>query len=313
MKLTAGLGRLQDYPALVQAGADEVYCGCVPYDWLRRYGSFFALNRREVLYYSVQLGSMEEMRILAHMQAELGVPVAITFNSLYYLPDQYPAVLELMHELIELGFSRFIVADPALILHIRQVGLHCQLHLSGEMGEVNTPALRFFRQWDISRVILHRKVSLPEIKSLIQSFPDCEYEAFLLNERCHYTGAYCNSLHCDELPHLCRLSYRLLPRKSASPFGLPKSVESTPCYEGLGESGCGLCAIKALHDAGVSCLKIVGRGNHLDCTVRDIRAVKKALLLAEQSEDQATYRLTMKKALFPEGCSGECYYGIENT
>ena len=26
-----------------------------------------------------------------------------------------------------------------------------------------------------------------------------EYEAFILNERCHYTGAFCSSLHCDEL------------------------------------------------------------------------------------------------------------------
>lgn len=39
-------------------------------------------------------------------------------------------------------------------------------------------------------------------------FPD-EYEAFILNELCHFSGAFCNSLHCDELTHLCRVPYEL--------------------------------------------------------------------------------------------------------
>ena len=26
-----------------------------------------------------------------------------------------------------------------------------------------------------------------------------EFEAFVLNEMCQFTGAFCNSLHCDEM------------------------------------------------------------------------------------------------------------------
>ena len=51
MKITAGLGSIEDYPLYVQAGADEVFAGYVPYSWNLRYGNVYPLNRREVLYY----------------------------------------------------------------------------------------------------------------------------------------------------------------------------------------------------------------------------------------------------------------------
>ena len=55
MKIVAGLGCIDDYPAFCEAGADEFFCGYVPYAWTKRYGTTLALNRREVLCYQVQL------------------------------------------------------------------------------------------------------------------------------------------------------------------------------------------------------------------------------------------------------------------
>ena len=57
MKIVAGLGCIDDYPAFCEAGADEFFCGYVPYAWTKRYGTTLALNRREVLCYQVQLGA----------------------------------------------------------------------------------------------------------------------------------------------------------------------------------------------------------------------------------------------------------------
>ncbi|MFQ8776683.1 MAG: hypothetical protein ACLR78_03340 [Roseburia sp.] len=36
-----------------------------------------------------------------------------------------------------------------------------------------------------------------------------EFEAFALNELCQFSGAFCNSLHCDEMGHLCRVPYKI--------------------------------------------------------------------------------------------------------
>ena len=48
MKITAGLGSVDDYPMYVEAGADECFCGYVPFAWAEKYGVLNPLNRREV-------------------------------------------------------------------------------------------------------------------------------------------------------------------------------------------------------------------------------------------------------------------------
>lgn len=53
MKITAGLGSVDDYLPYVEAGADEFFCGYVPYEWMKNGGLAYPLNRREVLYYNV--------------------------------------------------------------------------------------------------------------------------------------------------------------------------------------------------------------------------------------------------------------------
>ena len=84
MKIVAGLGSIDEYERFVKAGADEFFCGYVPYSWSKKYGTVLPLNRREVLCYNVQLGAFEELRILAAMIKKYGKPVHLTFNSLYY-------------------------------------------------------------------------------------------------------------------------------------------------------------------------------------------------------------------------------------
>lgn len=49
MKITAGLGSVDDYVRYVKAGADELFCGYVPFSWAEKYGTVMALNRREVV------------------------------------------------------------------------------------------------------------------------------------------------------------------------------------------------------------------------------------------------------------------------
>ena len=84
MKITAGLGSIDEYVRYVEAGADEFFCGYVPYEWNKKYGTVLPLNRREVLGINVQIGAESELRILAALVRKYGKPVHLTFNSLYY-------------------------------------------------------------------------------------------------------------------------------------------------------------------------------------------------------------------------------------
>lgn len=324
MKIVAGLGSIDEYETFVKAGADEFFCGYVPFSWAEKYGVIHPLNRREVLFYNVQIGSMSELQILKKMVDYYGKPVTLTFNSLYYTGEQYPVIAEIITQCMVAGFENFIIADPALMLYLRQQKINCGIHLSGETAEVNRGMLEQMLPFGIRRVIFHRKNSLEDMQSCIKEadFPH-EYEAFILNELCHFSGAFCNSLHCDELTHLCRVPYELgnLHKKEETDAA-QKDVAETDRIQGkegkglpldedgylTGSTGCGLCALYRMKQVGITHLKQVGRGNYTDFMEKDIRQLRKALDILENSDSEAQYQKKMKASLFPDGCSQNCYY-----
>ena len=151
MKITVGLGSIDEYERFVQAGADEFFCGYVPFSWAEKYGTVMPLNRREVLCYNVQLGAYSELEILSRMVKKYKKPVHLTFNSLYYLPEQYPEIGDIIEKCMEIGFRSYIIADPALLVYLKNRGLSCEIHLSGETGEVNSEMLKMFRRFPLKR------------------------------------------------------------------------------------------------------------------------------------------------------------------
>ncbi len=378
MKITVGLGSIDDYPDFVRAGADEVFCGYIPDVWMKQEGTDQPMNRREVRYVNVQAGSWSEMEILADMRNTLGVPVTVTMNSPCYDPDGYPVIMETMVRCADIGFDSFIVADPGLIGYLNRnlspfdrTRIH--LHLSGETGEINRYVIADARKAGISRIIFQRKCSLSDMEVMIRNRPEksicdtgrisrfpgisgkneadsknttMEFEAFLLNEMCEFSGCYCNTLHCDEFAPACRIPYRMEngnigrkehltvedgfegtvkgmrnPEEKRNPEGMrnpeekrnPEEIQNSeelqdPEDNVIGAGGCGLCALWELRDIGVNVLKIVSRGNYTENTIRDIRAVKRALEILKDASNEPEYIRQMKRELFPTGCGGSCYY-----
>lgn len=328
MKIVSGLGCIDDYIRLVKAGADEVFCGYVPYEWNKKYGSLFPLNRREVLYYNIQINSLEDMKILKKMVDKYKVPVSIAFNYLYYIEEQYEEIANIIEDLIRVGFNEFIIADIALILYLKEKGIKCVIHLSGECAEINSLSIDFLNKLNISRYVFHRKNTIEDIESCIKNnkIKNLQYEAFILNEKCHYSGAFCSSLHCDEMCHLCTMPYDLAKVNEKANY-FPdvdkrlelyyKELEDEELYLEneykndsylLGSTGCGICELKKLKESGVTHLKVVGRGKYIDDIEKDIIGLKQAINIIENIEDDENYKKVIKNKLFKGKCSKECYY-----
>ena len=213
------------------------------------------------------------------------------------LPEQLPPLCNLFEELKQLGLDRWILADPALLLHLKLRGVGGQVQLSGEAGCFSPDALAFFRRLGIARCIFPRKMTPEEMAACISTAPELEYEAFALNENCHFSGAHCLSLHCDALEALCRVPYRAVGPNC------PESDESTSAAEdGFGASGCGLCALPRLRNAGVTHLKVVGRGSRIDWIEHDVRMLRRALEMDGASPEE------LRRELLGNRCSGACYY-----
>lgn len=339
MKITSGLGSIDDYPRYVRAGADELFCGYVPFSWSEKYGTVLPLNRREVLNYNVQIGSFSELEILANMVQKYQKPVHLAFNSLYYRPEQYEEIAQIIQQCRSIGFDSYILADPALLVYLRKEKIDCEVHLSGDLGTVNSAMTEVFAKEYPKRIIFQRKNTISEMRAVIRhitaqkeaarkewTYPT-EFEAFALNELCQFSGAFCNSLHCDEMGYLCRVPYWKKPMSlsesklekqeknrpgenisisewdSASELMNPVSEDGYLC----GATGCGLCTLKQLSDAGITHLKLVGRGNYTNFMERDIRNLRRTLEILEDSSTEEEYIRAMKAELFPNGCSHMCY------
>ena len=339
MKITSGLGSIDDYPRYVRAGADELFCGYVPFSWSEKYGTVLPLNRREVLNYNVQIGSFSELEILANMVQKYQKPVHLAFNSLYYRPEQYEEITQIIQQCRSIGFDSYILADPALLVYLRKEKIDCEVHLSGDLGTVNSAMTEVFAKEYPKRIIFQRKNTISEMRAVIRhitaqkeaarkewTYPT-EFEAFALNELCQFSGAFCNSLHCDEMGYLCRVPYWKKPM-SLSESKLEKQEKNHPgenisisewdsaseltnpvSEDGYlwGATGCGLCTLKQLSDTGITHLKLVGRGNYTDFMERDIRNLRRTLEILEDSSTEEEYIRAMKAELFPNGCSHMCY------
>ena len=204
---------------------------------------------------------------------------------------------------------------------------------------MNSAMTEVFAKEYPKRIIFQRKNTISEMRAVIRNitaqkeaarkewtYPK-EFEALALNELCQFSGAFCNYLHSDEMGCLCRVPYWKKPMSlsvskldklvinhpgenisisewdSASELTNPVSEDGYLC----GATGCGLCTLKQLTDAGITHLKLVGRGNYTDFMERDIRNLRRTLEILEDSSTEEEYIRAMKAELFPNGCSHICY------
>ena len=98
-----------------------------------------------------------------------------------YLDDMAPVVA--------LRPDALIMADPGLILMIRERWPEMAIHLSVQANTVNHAAVKFWRSVGVSRVILSRELSLDEVAEIRQECPDTELEVFVHGALCiAYSG-----------------------------------------------------------------------------------------------------------------------------
>lgn len=330
LKIVAGMGSVLDYEDFVRAGVDEVFCGFVPGEVYRRFGRLAPANRREVLACNVQIGGENELHILAGLQEKHKVPVSLTFNAISYSDEERELLVRTAIRCKAIGFNRIIAAEEKLLLTLQQEG-GFRLTLSGEYGELSSGTLNALGAAKLARVIFPRQTKLSEMKQMVRRQQkdgnrSTEWEAFVLNERCQFTGAYCQSFHTDEFGPLCRVPYRLdfggaggiasasAPKEktagAAQKDEMPRYEKEDEIPE-IGDGGCGVCALWELSEAGITHVKLVSRGNRSEETVKDIRFLRQAMDCAKSAGSREEFIKTIRQRLFPDGCGKNCYYWEE--
>ena len=127
-----------------------------------------------------------------------------------YLDDMAPVVA--------LQPDALIMADPGLMMMMRERWPEMPIHLSVQANTVNHAAVRFWRGIGVTRVILSRELSLDEVAEIRQECPDTELEVFVHGALCvAYSGrcllsGYFNHRDSNQgsCTNSCRWDYKVL-------------------------------------------------------------------------------------------------------
>ena len=207
-ELLSPAGTLKNMRYAFAYGADAVYAGMPRYSLRVRENDFLEDNLR--------IGIKE-----AHEQgrqffvASNVMPHGAKLNT--FLDDIEPV--------IEMAPDALIMADPGLIMMVREKWSDMPIHLSVQANTVNSAGVKFWQSIGLSRVILSRELSLDEVAAIRDACPDMELEVFVHGALCMaYSGrcllsGYFNHRDANQgtCTNACRWEYKLGSNPEANP------------------------------------------------------------------------------------------------
>jgi len=138
-----------------------------------------------------------------------------------------------MEPVIALKPDALIMADPGLIMMVRERWPEVPVHLSVQANTVNFAAVKFWKSLGLERIILSRELSLGEIGEIRQECPDIELEVFVHGALCiAYSGrcllsGYFNHRDPNQgtCTNACRWEYDITPAEE-NIMGDPQQIQS---------------------------------------------------------------------------------------
>lgn len=171
-ELLSPAGTLRNMRYALAYGADAIYAGQPRYS-LRARNNDFQLDNLHI--------GINEARALGKKFF-----VASNLSPHNRKVDTY---LKDMEPVIAMAPDALIMADPGLIMLVRERWPDMPIHLSVQANTVNYAAVKFWQSLGLQRVILSRELSLDEVADIRQRCPDMELEVFVHGALCiAYSG-----------------------------------------------------------------------------------------------------------------------------
>jgi collagenase-like PrtC family protease len=304
----------------IAAGANELYCGVLTGEWLKRYGNGETISRRQGQIAHVR--DTNELAEIARIAADAGCTIALTLNSRQASVGD-PAVVRLAGLWEEMGGTAVMVADLGLLLALQERNSRLKRHLSVLTGVFNSRSAEFFAGLGVSRIVLPRELTMVEMRELIAGAPALEYEALVFYQKCRFIDGICGFYHGARLPSDVPAAFEY---GNVAGETMPVVWSCDPDYEGhacqLGWSTvhgpiapstgddtvapyCAACQMEALQEAGVHFFKLAGRGYPVELIESAIGFLRRA---GTRQGDTAEIRRLYAET-YGSCCEGRrCYY-----
>jgi len=225
--------------------------------------------------------SLEDLGIAAAYAHDRGVRVYLTLNT-YPHDRQMKKLPEIVLLAKEIGVDAVIVSDIGVLSLVREIAPELPLHLSTQANAVNLLAIKAWASLGISRVILARELSCPEIEH-IRKHTGVELEMFVhgsvcisISGRCLISN-YLNSRDANQgrCTQPCRWDYALVERTRQDQF-MPVVEEDGYTFLYNSKDLCLLPVMDKVLELGMEGLKIEGRNRTSLYIATAVRTYRKA-------------------------------------
>ena len=202
----------------------------------------------------------------------------------------YDTELQRVEELLQAakaaGIDAVIAADPAVIRLAHEFGL--PVHLSVQANVSNWEAVAFYAPY-VDVVVAARELTCEQLSGLVQNIEDHDIrgpsgelvrvEAFVHGALCIGLSGRCGMSLCEyntssnrgNCYQPCRRAYLVKDAETGQEFQIQNQYIMSP------KDLCTIAQLPKLLDAGVSVLKIEGRGRSADYVATTTRVYRKAL------------------------------------
>lgn len=268
--LLAPAGSFDSLQAAVKAGADAVYFG------------FGKLNMRSR---SSNNFSLEDLDRVVKECREKNVKSYVTLNTVMY-DDDLTLMKEMCDEMKKANVDAVIASDMAVIAYARSIGLN--VHLSTQANVSNIEAASFYSRF-VDLVVLARELRLQQIQEISRAIEKrnicgpsgrlLKVEAFVhgalcvaISGKCYMSLAQHNlSANRGECLQVCRRKYRVIEEESGSELLIDNQYVMSP------KDLCTIDVLDQIVGAGVSVLKIEGRGRSPEYVYTVVSSYREAL------------------------------------
>jgi putative protease len=204
IELLSPAGTLKNMRYAFAFGADAVYAGLPRYSLRVRNNDFLAEN--------LGIGIAEAHR--------LGKKFFLATNVIPH-NAKIKTFIKDMEPIVAMQPDALIMADPGLIMMVRETWPNMPVHLSVQANTVNYATVKFWQSLGVERIILSRELSLDEIAEIRQHCPDMELEVFVHGALCiAYSGrcllsGYFNRRDPNQgtCSNSCRWKYDTMPAR----------------------------------------------------------------------------------------------------
>lgn len=176
VELLLPAGNIEKLDYAINYGADAIYMGMVDF-------SLRTMRKGDVI-------TAENLKRAIDLAHSYGKKVYMTLNIYAYDED-----IKNLHENIDIIKSAnpdaLIVSDFGILNVVKNRMPDTDIHISTQTNTLNSEAVKFWRDFGASRVILAREVSIKRLAEIRKNVPDIELEVFVHGAQCVSLSGRC--------------------------------------------------------------------------------------------------------------------------